>query len=388
MSEYQYYDFLAIDRPLTPAEMKWLRGITSRAVITSTRLTNEYQWGNFKGDSTELLERCFDAHVYVSNFGHCHFTIKFPDGAIRPAEIDPYFNWGDEGSTITKIEGGFLLSFVWENESGNDNEHILNAAEWMAELIGVRTAIVCGDLRACALAWLRSVQCGMVDGDELEPPVPPGLKSLTPELAALVRFLALDEYLIEVAAERSAAMTTPSLDRKKLAAWVSALALKEKETLLAGWLVGSNPGLRAALLRRFAEEGGDKSATAARSAKPRRVNQITTEWQKRLREEKRRQAALEAAEAAQREGEEALHRAAYLKKLGKKPDASWRKIETFIAKRNRQGYAEAAALLRDLSEAVALTHNGRDFSAKLRDLRARHEAKGVFLKMLDAAGFS
>jgi hypothetical protein len=55
MSEFQYYEFVAIDRPLNTLERKRLRGITSRATITSTRLVNTYEWGNFKADPYELV---------------------------------------------------------------------------------------------------------------------------------------------------------------------------------------------------------------------------------------------------------------------------------------------------------------------------------------------
>jgi hypothetical protein len=44
VSEYQYYEFLAIDRPLTEQEMRELRAVSSRAVITPTRFTNHYEW--------------------------------------------------------------------------------------------------------------------------------------------------------------------------------------------------------------------------------------------------------------------------------------------------------------------------------------------------------
>lgn len=33
MSEYQYYEFLAIDRPLSPADKRWLRTLSTRAEI-------------------------------------------------------------------------------------------------------------------------------------------------------------------------------------------------------------------------------------------------------------------------------------------------------------------------------------------------------------------
>jgi len=44
MSEYQYYEFLALDRPLTEKQRAELRSISTRAEITATRFVNEYQW--------------------------------------------------------------------------------------------------------------------------------------------------------------------------------------------------------------------------------------------------------------------------------------------------------------------------------------------------------
>jgi hypothetical protein len=49
MSEYQYYEFQAIDRPLTRKEMEGLRALSSRATITPHSFTNVYNWGDFKG---------------------------------------------------------------------------------------------------------------------------------------------------------------------------------------------------------------------------------------------------------------------------------------------------------------------------------------------------
>jgi predicted XRE-type DNA-binding protein len=49
VSEYQDYEFKAIDRALTKAEMTAVRAISTRAVITSTSITNHYELGNFLG---------------------------------------------------------------------------------------------------------------------------------------------------------------------------------------------------------------------------------------------------------------------------------------------------------------------------------------------------
>jgi len=49
-SEYQYYEFQAIDRPLGEADRKALRDLSTRARINATSFTNAYEWGDFKGD--------------------------------------------------------------------------------------------------------------------------------------------------------------------------------------------------------------------------------------------------------------------------------------------------------------------------------------------------
>ena len=50
MSEYQYYEFQAIDKPLSQKDQEMLRDISSRAQITSTSFVNEYNYGDLKAD--------------------------------------------------------------------------------------------------------------------------------------------------------------------------------------------------------------------------------------------------------------------------------------------------------------------------------------------------
>src|SRR3546814_7652461 len=69
MSEYQYYEFQAIDRPLDRAAQEALRSISSRARISATSFTNHYEWGDLKGDPCKLMEQWFDLHLYLTNWG-------------------------------------------------------------------------------------------------------------------------------------------------------------------------------------------------------------------------------------------------------------------------------------------------------------------------------
>ena len=78
MSEYQYYDFRAIDRALTKAEMAELRSVSTRPVITSTSFTNHYEWGDLKADPLKLLEKYFDTFLYVANWGTRELCLRLP----------------------------------------------------------------------------------------------------------------------------------------------------------------------------------------------------------------------------------------------------------------------------------------------------------------------
>jgi hypothetical protein len=78
MSEYQYYEFLALDRPLTSNEMQQLRAFSTRARITPTSFINEYNWGNFRGDVNRFMTKYFDAFVYFANWGTHELRFRLP----------------------------------------------------------------------------------------------------------------------------------------------------------------------------------------------------------------------------------------------------------------------------------------------------------------------
>jgi len=50
MSEYQYYEFLAIDRPLSAEDLAYVRTLSSRVQPTSTQAVFTYSFGDFRGD--------------------------------------------------------------------------------------------------------------------------------------------------------------------------------------------------------------------------------------------------------------------------------------------------------------------------------------------------
>jgi hypothetical protein len=57
MSEFQYIGFRAIDRPVSEANLGYMRKQSSRAEITPWSFDNEYHYGDFGGDAIEMLRR-------------------------------------------------------------------------------------------------------------------------------------------------------------------------------------------------------------------------------------------------------------------------------------------------------------------------------------------
>src|SRR5438105_10425595 len=62
--------------------MRELRALSTRARITPTGFVNTYDWGDFKGDPRVLMERYFDAFLYLANWGTRLIMIRLPSSLL------------------------------------------------------------------------------------------------------------------------------------------------------------------------------------------------------------------------------------------------------------------------------------------------------------------
>src|SRR6266511_3570966 len=90
MSEYQYYEFRAVDRPLSRTERDELRAISTRARITERSFANSYDWGNFKGSPDQFMERYFDLFLYLANWGSRRFSMRLPVRLLDASDIERF----------------------------------------------------------------------------------------------------------------------------------------------------------------------------------------------------------------------------------------------------------------------------------------------------------
>ncbi|MCK1794990.1 hypothetical protein MTQ01_02930 [Streptomyces sp. XM4193] len=165
MSEYQYYQFLAVERPLSECQQGELRKLSTRAQITSNRMTNHYEWGDFKGDPVALVERYFDAHLYFANWGSRRLLLRVPSAQVPLKTVLPYCR---QDVLAAHRHGAYTVIDMVSEDDGADEDQWVQEAEWddeedegaLAELIGIRDELCRGDLRSLAIARLTDGAAG------------------------------------------------------------------------------------------------------------------------------------------------------------------------------------------------------------------------------------
>ena len=117
MSEYQYYEFLAVDRPLDEQQQAEVRALSTRARVTAASFTNEYHWGNFRGDPRKMMERYYDAHLYVTNWGTHQVMLRLPRALLSLDTAEQYCI--DPQVTAWTSKEHLILDLMSEDESGD-----------------------------------------------------------------------------------------------------------------------------------------------------------------------------------------------------------------------------------------------------------------------------
>ncbi len=383
MSEYQYYEFAALDRPLTEEQMRALRRISTRAEITSTRLSNVYHFGSFGGDERALMRDYFDAMVYVTNWATRQLMLRLPRRAIDVAAVRPYLveDYFDIDETAEHV----VLDFHSWEEDGDGWGEWEEGEVWMSLLTSVRGDLLHGDERPLYIGWLIGVQHHEVEDDAVEPPVPPGLADLPAGQARLVEFLRIDPDLVGAAAEASPAVKA---DAAGIADWIAALPAAEKDALLVEAAGGDRAaGIGAELRRRFRADMVARMPVAAGQSLPRRTVAELRGAVERVGKVRRAEEARRAeAERQRRAVEAAAAREARIAVLAGRGDRAWAETEQWIEGRTPQGYADAAQRLGDLRELAVRGGAEPAFQTRYLALRERHWRKRNFMQALEAEG--
>lgn len=379
MSEYQYYEFAAIDRSLTRAEVATLRAVSTRAVITPTSFTNHYEWGNLKADPADWMQRYFDAFVYTANWCSRWLSLRVPLATFPRGVLKPFAARHSLACKTTKTH--WIIDWTLDESEDHDGFAEDDGSGWMRRLIPLRDELLRGDLRPLYLGWLAGVDA--LRDDALEPQVPPGLAELSPAQQALTEFLEVDPDLLEAAgAGSTSAPSADADDARRIAAWLDTWQTRDMQDVLrriargqgqeaerrvkshyAAWLKAQRPSLPADSSRRRATELRQLARSAATSRQER-----------------------EAKERAKREARDRRQHEAEVRRLMAHTDTYWKVADTCARRGVASGYDQAVRTLSQLAEGHVLVSSREAFDRELRRFLIPHAGRAALLRRLADAG--
>ncbi|MFJ9520995.1 hypothetical protein ACIRPK_22415 [Kitasatospora sp. NPDC101801] len=400
MSEFQFYQFAAIERPLTAEQMVEVRRTSTRAEITPTSFVNTYQWGDFKGSCEQLMESCYDAHLYFANWGDRKVVLRWsaddlPLAVARRYCVGPSAQVRQSGDRV-------ILTLSSEDQDGDhdDFEDLFDRGDrgdrgdwgdehgaeehWLPSIAEARHDVAAGDLRLLYLAWLLCVGGGEVPDHAVGPPLPAGLEDLPHSLADLTTFLRIDADLVTAAAT-ARSQPDPVLEPGLPGERVAALPDEDKNAPLRR-LPSEDPKQVAAALRRRLRQDRPKALADGSSAGVRTAGQLRAA----VSDVTAGRLAREAAERRVRE--EAVREAAVVAQRGRVTvlagdrEGAWARVEDLIGRRAGRDYATAVQLLADLAALAEQDGATAEFDERLHELRQRHRTRKAFLRELTAVG--
>jgi len=369
MSEYQYHEWQAVDRVLTPEEQDAVNDLSSHIEVSSSRAVVTYHWSDFRHDPKQVLLKYFDAYFYLANWGSLRLMFRFPKGLLDEADILHYYI--EEFITFDTIGKYQVLDLDFSPEEG---EGWMEADAGLSHFIRLRADLLEGDFRLLYLAWLKAMTFyGEPNDDEgyehddtdiaaydREPPVPPGLKKLSPSLQNFVQVFEIDPYLVQAASEASSDLKKAlSVDYREL---IGRLPREECDDLLAR-LAEGDPGVGVALRKRLsAYLPQERPQPVGR----RTIQQLLQRAEQLEQAEKKRQ-----AEAGRQK------HIAEMKALAAREAQVWQQVDTLLdtGRKIASVYDEATALLEKLKQLADFQDTQNSFQARLHRLAQKYASR-------------
>lgn len=381
MSEYQYYEFQAVDRPLSEADRSALRSLSTRARITATSFTNHYEWGDFKGDPQQLMKRWFDLHLYLANWGTRRLMMRLPQRLVDRSRLDAFLPAGDLADILVSGEnlivdiGVNIYDDEWPEYDEEDDWD--DGSRWLGALAPLRADVLSGDLRLFYLLWLKALELDELADDEAEPL--PGIGPLTGALEAFADFVRLDPDLLQSAVEVSGLEDDGEAAAGVAREAIAAVPEAEKTALLQR-LANGDPHVAAEVQERV------RKAVALATGETYTDRRTVVDLRNRAAERRARRKAIETerreAERQRQAREAEKARQIRLAAVRRRGAGVWSEVEAAISKRNADGYEQAVNLLLDLQTLAGEDGETETFANRVRSLREQHARKPRLIERL------
>lgn len=370
MSEYQYHEWQTIDRLLSPAEQAAVNKLSSHIEVSSGKAVVTYNWGDFKHDPRQVLLKYFDAYFYKANWGSICLLFRFPKGMLDESQIEPY--WDGEYVSFETVGDYQVLAMDFNPEDGGWLEETdLD----LSDFLPLRAALLEGDYRLLYLAWLKEMTFfGEPVEDEgedsrahdVEPPVPPGLKTMTPPLENFIRAFDIDPYLVQAAAEGSPDLQPkPMVDYREV---VSRLPRPECDDFLAR-IAGGDAAAAMALRKRLSEFTPQTQRSS--SAGKRSLAELVQRSHQLKEVEDRRK-----TEVARQ------NHIAEMKALTKREPQEWQEIDRLVetGQKSASVYDQATARLEKLKQLAEFQDTRDLFFTRVRQLAEKYSSRSSLIR--------
>lgn len=369
MSEFQFYEFKAIDKPLTNNQREEVSNWSSRTRASNTGATFTYHYGDFPQDELTVINEYFDAMFYMANWGSRRLTFKIPIQLVKLRDISQY---SCEGLEIINKRKHVIIDMSFDPEDSYDD--LFETDSILSSLISLRDDIISGDYRCLYLIWLKistddilNEYGDTVDENSLEPPVPRGLKSLNGALTTLIDVFDIDIDIVEAAAKSS--ISKSSNDDFDYTSRINALPQAEKNEWLIR-LLNNEPALHLKLEKHLKGSTQANTDTSGRTIAD--IIAKSTEIEE-TKEEEERQKAQKA-------------KVARIAQVESKASLLWKEVDTLIKEKNVKSYNEAIQVLLSLKELAEHKGELADFHFQIDQINNTYKALHGFKRRASDAG--
>ena len=105
-------------QPLTKQQQKELRSLSSRAEITATSFVNEYNYGDFSGESQKLMECYFDAFCYLANWRTRRLMFRLPKTVLDARTARRYCH--SDAASVTETADHVIIELCLERDPDDE----------------------------------------------------------------------------------------------------------------------------------------------------------------------------------------------------------------------------------------------------------------------------
>ncbi len=370
MSEYQFYEFKSIDKPLSKEDKKEISNWSSRTSASNTGAVFTYSYSDFPKDEVKVVEKYFDAMFYIANWGDTRLILKFPKMLIDAKQIKQYCC---EGFEVIEKPGFALVDINLSDEEGYSDW--IEGEGCLSSLVSLRDDIISGDYRCLYLIWLKMNtddvvnEWGNIDSESVEPPIPANLNSLNGALLDFIEIFEIDVDAVKAASMNSLANLTES--NEDYSEFILSLSDDKKNEFLKRLL--ENEALLSVKLRNHLKSFAEPENTN-NNGEARTVGELA-------------QAIIELKEKRKKEVKQKREekKLAKLKKTEQNEAQLWDRINSLIKEKNTKSYDEAVELLKELKELAIYKKQLAGFSERVKIIKQENNSLSGLKGRIDGA---